>query len=568
MNMRRIGAWGRTGALALGLLFTAAFTRAQEAGLEVRLTPRSADGEVSRVDVALTLQGPSVPAGGILVTAPIVRATAPTAIMDAAAVVAEDDAGPVALTVDDDPPDPTRFRQDRRWRVDRATVGEVRLRYAAVPRVITPDTRPGPLYDMRREGTGVYGSGAVLLALPPEGWPRPVRLRWDLSDLPAGARGASSLGEGAVDAVVPREGLANAFLMAGALNSQPEDGQGDFVGYWITPPVHDFAAVLARLEPAYRAFAAFFGDEATPFRIFMRTTPTFAGGGSGGYRSFIFGQVAGEPRDGADLLNLLAHETLHNWLNGLGEETSQWWSEGTTSYYTEVLSHRVGLTTVDQFGVAMNDLARQYYENPRSNLPNAEVTRLFFSDSDAQVVPYQRGPLYFAQLDARMRRASNGRRRVDDLVLPLLASRREGGAYGRDAWVALVQDALGDAGVADFEGMMDGRPLDLPADLLGVCFDREPAVYQRFQPGFRTDDEGVVTRVTAGSAAETAGLAVGDRLIDPAAWNEVENRPAGSVTLAVRRGEAVVDVAFMPWGPEKPGYRWVRNAIPDANCGI
>lgn len=556
------------GLLIGGALLFAAGVRAEGADLRVGLKPRLEAGEVARVEVTLDLRAPSLAAGEVLLQAPIVRAMAPTAIVDPQAVTARDAAGPLALTVDDDPPDPSQFRQDRRWRTERATMGDVQVRYAAVPRTITPQTRPGPLYDMRREGSGFYGAGAILLALPPEGWPRPVRLTWDFSDYPGGARGASSLGEGDIEATVPREGLANAILMAGPLDSQPRDGQGDFVGYWITPPVYDLAAVLQRLEPAYQAFARFFGDEATPFRVFMRTTPTFAGGGSGGYRSFIFGQVEGEDRDVDDLLNLLAHETLHNWLNGLGEETSQWWSEGATSYYTEVLSHRVGLTTVEQFGRGMNDFARLYYENPRSNLPNDEVTRLFFSDSDAQVVPYQRGPLYFAQLDAMIRRASKGMRRVDDLVTALIAARREGGSYSRDAWVDLVRRELGEAGVVNFEAMMAGRPLDLPADLLGPCFDRQATTYRRFQPGFRADDQGVVTRVTGASAAETAGLEAGDVLVDPQGWRDVEQQTPEPATLTVRRGNAVVSVSFMPWGPEREGYRWVRNATPEAQCGI
>ena len=42
----------------------------------------------------------------------------------------------------------------------------------------------------------------------------------------------------------------------------------------------------------------------------------------------------------------------------------------------------------------------------------------------------------------------------------------------RDTWVSLVRGALGEPGVAEFEAMMAGRPLDLPSDLLGPRFRR------------------------------------------------------------------------------------------------
>lgn len=541
---------------------------AEDRAITLRLTPRLADGVVERVDVDISLTTPAAGAGDVLLAMPLVRAMAPSALADSAALTATDADGPLPMIVEEDAPDPTSFNQGRRWRVGRATTGDVHVRYAAVPRVITPETRAGPLYDMRREGAGVYGAGATILALPPEGWPRPVRLSWDLSQMEPGARGVTSLGEGAIDLTAPQEALASAFLMAGPVISQPQDGRGDFIGYWMTPPVYDLPGALAELEPAYQAFAAFFGEEPTPFRVFMRTTPTFAGGGSGGYHSFIFGQVAHQPRDKAELLDLLTHETLHNWLNGLGEEPSQWWSEGSTSYYTAVLAYRAGLTDLDQFAAAMNDLARRYYENPRSQLPNDEVTRLFFSDSDAQVVPYQRGPLYFAQLNSRIRRASDGRRSVDDLVKALLAARRTGAAYSQAAWVDLLRGELGEAGVADFEAMMAGRPLDLPPDLLGVCFRREATVTRRFEPGLRVDAAGRVLRVTAGSAAAAAGAAAGDVLVATAEWEALDQGAPGPINLPVLRNGERVELRFTPWGPERAGYRWVRTEVPETDCAI
>jgi hypothetical protein len=400
--------------LALASLLAPVHAERPGMPLVIWLTPRMSDGAVRTVDVRLTIPVPNVAAGEPLLTMPIVAVMAPGALADPARLVAADEAGPLPMETEEDPADPSQFEQNRRWLPRRATVGDVVVRYAATPRTVTPETRPGPLYDMRTEGPGFHGSGRVMLALPVEGWPRPVRIDWDLSEMPTGSRAATSLGEGRVEALLDQRELGSTFFMAGPLHSLPADGSGNFVAYWITPPAFDLAAALAWTEQAYLYGARFFGREA-PFRIFMRTTERFQGGGSGGHHSFMFGTVAGEARDPEGLRGLLGHEALHSFVGGSGTG-SQWYSEGANTYYTAILPYRAGLVSLDSVRETFNDLARAYYTNPRSNLANDEVTRLFFSDPDAQVVPYQRGPLYFALVDARLRAASGGQRRVDALV--------------------------------------------------------------------------------------------------------------------------------------------------------
>jgi len=536
--------------------------------LHILLAPRVDQGSVREVAVQLTLESPAANDGDVLLEMPLLHAMAPSALQDASTLTARDDAGPLDLRVEVDPPDPSGFRQGRRWRAARATHGDVVVRYPATPREITPQTRPGPLYDMRSECEGFHGVGTIIIALPPEGWPRQVGIDWDLSGMTPGARGVSSLGEGPVRATLPRRGVDTSFFMAGPLSSLPADGTGAFVGYWLTTPEFDLERALGRIEGAYGEFSRFFGDEAAPFKVFLRTTPRFAGGGSGGYASFMFGHVAQQPRDEDEVMGLLVHETLHNWLNSLGGESNHWWSEGSTTYYTQVLSYRSGLTTLDQYLDGMNALARVYATNPRSGLPNDEVTQLFFSDQDAQLVPYQRGPLYFAQLDARMRTASGGARRVDDLVVAMLEARRSGGDYSLQGWRDLLHGALGDPGVADFEAMTAGRPLDLPENLLGPCFDREAVDHRRFEPGFRVGSDGRVTGLTADAAAAKAGVREGDRMLGLGDLKAFEAAGPGVATLELMRDGAVIPVTFEPWSGARPGYRWVRNERPEVLCDI
>lgn len=543
--------------------------------LTIKLTPNVKSGRVQDVEVEILIPSPNAEAGEAFLSMAIVMAMMPGALLDPAELRARDDAGALELTIEDDPVDPSNFRQFRQWAPVRATEGDVIVAYAATPRVITSETRPGPLLDMRTEGAGFYGSGVTMLALPVNGWPRPVMLNWNLAQMETGARGASSLGEGDVKAHLDRDALASSFFMAGPLHSQPRDGSGEFVVYWLTDPVFDLNAAAHWTEKAYRYAYDFFDRTGGEFRIFMRTTARFQGGGTGGHNSFIFGNVAGEDRDPHELRALLAHETFHSFVGGLGGGSTgagaQWYSEGANSYYTIILPHRAELTTVDDVADAFNAHALNYYTNPKSNLSNDDVTRLFFSDNNAQLVPYNRGPLYFAMVDARMREISGGERRVDELVLQFIDGRdraEDPVAY----WRSLVAGALGDKGGNEFDGMMAGAPLDLPSGLLGPCFRSEEKTLRKFQLGFRPykDDDGATRAGTVipGSAADLAGVKAHDEIVNADVLENAEKSEPQKLTLDIRKSGEMQSLTYAPWTAPAPGKQWVRTEIPDSQCDI
>lgn len=568
---------GCNGPTSEGEFPTSENTAPADGALEIHIAPRLENAVVQSIDVTMRIAEPGVQAGEPFLSMAIVRATMPGALSDPANLIAEDENGVIPMTIEEDPVDPSNFRQDRRWIPTRASVGDIQIRYPITPRVITPRTRPGPLFDVRAEGAGFYGSGSTMLALPIDGWPRNTRITWDLSEMPAGSRAATSLGEGDIEAEATDDNLTSTYFMAGPLYSEPPDGASDFVVYWLTPPVFDLASAAQWTQHAYRYASEFFGREESDFRIFMRTTKCFQGGGSGGYKSFIFGTVAGEDRNPEELRSLLAHEAFHSFVGGLGTGGSsgaggQWYSEGANSYYTIVLPYRAGLTSLDQVARAFNDHALNYYTNPKSNLSNEDVTRLFFSDNNAQLVPYNRGPLYFAIVDARMRKMSGGKRRVDELVLQFIDGRDEAEdpvAY----WRSLVVDALGEKGGVEFNSMMSGMPLDLPSNLLGPCFEAETRKLQRFQLGYRPyeGDEGSTHAgpVIPGSAAQAAGIRADDEILNPETLEMAENAGQGAaITLNIRRDGETLEVSYAPWTEPRPGKQWVRTEVPAQECDI
>lgn len=551
---------------------------AAPADMEITLTPRRPMGEkVETIDVALKVRAPALQPGDTFLSMAIVRVMAPGALARPETLTAEDAAGPLPLTIEEDPADPSEFRQDRRWIAARASQGDVTVRYTIEPRIITAATRPGPLIDTRTELTGFYGAGNTMLALPVSGWPRQVALRWDLADLAPGARAASSLGEGNVTATVTAQNLNNTFFMAGPLRSQPEDGSGPFVTYWMTPAAFDLDGAASWTREAYDYFNGFFGASDTPFRIFMRTTERFQGGGGGGFNSFIFGTVEGEDRDPDEVRSLLAHEALHHFVRGYGDGGGaggqQWYSEGVTNYYTVLLPYRAGLTSLEHYIDSFNGYAKSYYTNPQSNLSNAEVTRLFFSDSNAQVVPYNRGPLYIALVDAQIRAASGGALRVDNLIFDFLDAGKSA-EDGVALWHDLAGIYLGETGSAQFREMMEGKPLDLPSDLFGPCFKAEDRMLQNFVTGFRPyKDEDGHTRagpVTPGTSAEAAGIRRYDLILNPQALEAARTAAPGTpLTLELQREDAApVSLTYTPWTPPRPGKQWVRTGAPEADCNL
>lgn len=454
-----------------------------ERRLLIKLTPQVANGRVTAIAVSETFDVGSVQAGNRLLSLPLVAESVPGVLDDPNSLKARDAAGVLPLTVVDDPPDPTFARQDRHWHVQRATTGAITVSYRASPRVITPETRPAALLDMRTEGAGVYGSTRVLLALPESGWPRSVHVDWDLSAMAPGSRAVTSLGEGSTVDTVDAQVLLTSYFMAGPWEKLPAAASDGFMVYYLTPPDFDLASATRNAAATYRYASAFFGTLPRPFRALMRTTDRFQGGGEGGTSTFIFGTVKGSPRKPDDLDHLLTHEALHNWITNMPKgPDALWFVEGATDYYATMLPYRMGHASLDQVATLIRGWTTDYYGNPRRTMPESEATAAFWTDISAQKMLYARGPLYIALVDARLRAASGGRQRVDSLVRVMADAMRNGTA-SENLWLSLVTRALGEQGRRDFADLQAGRMLDLPEDLFGTCFRRVAGPVRRAAPG-------------------------------------------------------------------------------------
>lgn len=558
--------------LAAATLLMTQFAGAAESRLHIHLAPQVIDGQVDAIAVTETFDVAPLPAGAQLLSLPMVTESVPGVLRDPATLAARDAAGPLPLKRLDDPVDPTQMKQDHRWHVGRATSGTITVSYLARPRIVAADTKPAALKDMRTEGAGIHGSTRVLFAIPATGWPRQVHIDWDLAAMAPGSRAVSSFGEGSTVDTLDAETLGLGYFMAGPWQKLPPTAGDGFMVYYLTPPDFDLRAAALDAAATYRYATGFFGTAPQPFRALLRTTARFQGGGTGGRNSFMFGTVQGAPREPDDLNNLLTHEALHNWIGELPKgPAALWFVEGATNYYSAMLPWRVGQRTVAQVASQIAEWTTNYYANPRRTMGDDDAAAAFWSDNDAQLLPYSRGPLYIALVDARLRAASGGQQRVDGLVRSMTQAVRRGDA-SETLWLSLVTQALGAQGQRDFADLKAGRMLDLPADLFGPCLRRVAGAVGRYQPGFRidvaADGRHVAGPVRAGSPAAAAGLAQGDEILNWQEAREVARHPGAPLLLKL--GSAAGDRAMQidPWGPLRDGYTWVEVTPRPQDCQL
>ncbi len=575
MGIRR-PAWLRGWLLALLSCLLPGLSAAQNdtspPALKLELRPHATDGAFDYVDGRMTLESPKIAAGATLVKMPVLVVSIPTARYDGDALKARDDDGNLPLTIKDEPPTPTST--ERRWLVSRATRGDVVLSFRASPREITPTTRNGPLFDLRANGGGMTGAGVTFIPIPDTSFPYRVSLKWDLSGVAPGSRGVWSLGDGDVETTIPASTVAFSFYAAGALQSYPAQPTSDFGMYWLLQPTFDTTDLAHGIQQLYGYMSKFFHDEGQPYRVFIRKNFNHGNGGTALSRSFTFGwseQTAPTPEN---LQSLLAHEMTHNWpaLEGDHGDTA-WYSEGAAEYYSILLSHRAGVTTLAQFQEEVNERAVGYYTNPYVNFTNRDAARIFWTDWSAQRVPYGRGFMYLAKVDAQIRAKSKGKRSLDDLVVPMFERKQQGKTPSIDDWLELLTAEIGAQAKRDYNDMVAGKTVVPPKHSFAPCF--KPVKHQErpytlgFDNASLNGEQKIVRGVVKGSAAAVAGLRDGDEVLEFTDPLDLQRELDKNMVLSVRRGSEPLRIEYLPRGELVDAYKWERvSSVPDTECNL
>lgn len=469
--------------LLLGAGCAALATAAQAQTFEATFKPVRHGDEVMAIDVRSTLRDVPADAAPFGLSAPIVYAGVPGIADRVQDLVVTDAQGNVPLTSSDDPPAPGGFPYFRHWKPGRAVIYPVTISYSSL--VQPAGSRQGPPFGIRPSGGGVSGAGSGFLVIPDHVKGGVSRVTWDLSGLPAGSVGIASFGEGDAQVTGPPARLQQAWYMAGPVGRYPAHGQDHgFSAAWLGSSPFDPAAESAWSAGLYTYIA----DELRylkpppPYRVFMRflDTPP-VGGGTALPNSFMLSQASGRREPGKEgPRRTLAHEMMHQWTGGIDapQGVSSWFSEGLNTYLTAIIPKRGGFTSVADYAEEVNDIAEGYWAQPARTWTAERIAKAGFGDEGVRHVPYNRGALYFADLDARIRAKSKGERRLEDALQPVFVAREQGQRFDHAAWKAFVVRELGPGADEEFEArILRGELFKPDPNAFGPCFALTPRTY-------------------------------------------------------------------------------------------
>ena len=245
-------------------------------------------------------------------------------------------------------------------------------------------------------------------------------------------------------------------------------------------------------------------------------------------------------------LELASHEVFHVW-NGkrlrpieLGpfdyereaHTRSLWVVEGITDYYGDLLLHRAGLSTRDEFLASLSDKIDALQTTPgrvAQSLTNASFDawikhyRPDENSPNTSMSYYIKGAVVAFLLDMRIRHVSRGRRSLDDVMRTAYVRYSGSRGYEEPEFRALAENVAGATLDTFWESALEGTAeLDFSEalDVLGLRFKTPEPLTGRL-PGKATlgavtrIDNGrlLVSQVRRGTAAYAAGLNVDDEIV-------------------------------------------------------
>ncbi|MBS0334710.1 MAG: hypothetical protein JSS35_18220 [Proteobacteria bacterium] len=557
----------KTGVMALtALLATGAVGASDASGagkapapaitLSIRPGPADEAANTGEAEVEISVPNVHAAAGEPLFTAPL--GVTPTLA---------DDAGPAPIkagAAGDEPP-------NRTYSSGRAVNGGLKIRYRMDIRNTADNGGTTPIFP-RLDGHAFSAIGMTFFAVPQVKAPYRLRIHWDLSRMGPGAAGVSSLGDG--DAEGPpgpvASRLENMVVMAGDLHRARLAGDNRFEAVWSGDPGFDPRPAMDWTAKLHAWMVDFFQTPDDPaYRVFLRNNAARNPGGGVAFPNSFFA-TWGQGVDGESLKQILGHEMTHTFTaNDLG----RWYVEGDAVYYQVQLPWRAHMVSTEQYLRDINLTAARYYTNLKIHGREEEIGPNFFKDRWLNTLAYDRGALYFAQLNGMLRRKTHGARSIDDLVRVMVRKGRNGEEITDETWYALIRKEIGEEAVTLTKSMLEGGVVTPASDDYGPCFRRLSTRIRRYELGFDPPKALPGRPVTVAglqpdSEAAKAGLKEGDLVILPPLTSEGPRRdPQATVTAKVTRGGKTFQITWLPRGEAVDGYQWERvPGVPDEAC--
>jgi predicted metalloprotease with PDZ domain len=251
-------------------------------------------------------------------------------------------------------------------------------------------------------------------------------------------------------------------------------------GQWTFQP-EDLAKLLT---PVIETERKFWRDSSEPFFVPLIPLSPMAKGtlhaGIGRLGAFVLYATTNNSLDSFKWE--LAHEHEHVWIaHAIGdlpkenEELDYWLSEGFADYAAARTLLNSGEWTAEAFVEEQNAFLKRYGASPERKRPNAEIAKDFWGKATVRQLPYDRGRMAAILWDREIRKATGGRKTLDDV---LIAQREEAAANARVGHItpaaALFPSVYRRLGGPDLAGDLDrhiqrGEQILLPSDFYGDC---------------------------------------------------------------------------------------------------
>ena len=301
-----------------------------------------------------------------------------------------------------------------------------RVRSAYPPE--SPDENPPLKGPMLRPGW--FMAPGFIFAVPRGRDAAPATFAW--GPLPVGWAAASNLDHGAAGQPMTVQDVFDGVLVGGqGLAPLTRRIPGSTLrvavlpGDWRLSP-DDIANALARVIVVQRRF---WGDIKTPFFVSvtpMAPTPNRGSvGGFGRWQGFALFAATNSERGIFE--GNIAHEHTHAWIptrigrapNGRAQVAQFWLSEGFSDFFGDRTLLRFGVWRTPTYVAALNRVLERYGTSPIRNVPNSAIVESAFRDPAFTHLPYDRGRLLAILWDRRITRATDGRRRLDNVVFAM-----------------------------------------------------------------------------------------------------------------------------------------------------
>lgn len=435
---------------------------------KVVIKPLWKEETISCLEVALTLEGMELKSGEKLMAENRSTVTIPGCPLNELKIL--DEAGEVPCEIKDEKPYPFELNV---YYLKRDLVGTLEITYQVSPYEWTAEdaaSHHGPYFEFRPEVGGADTVGhAILPDLDLKGT---IQVVYDLSASPEGVSCVSGYGEGDYTVEGPFQLVRQLYYMFGKIQSSQE---GEFGFFWLEDPKFDMKAIADFTLNLFRKMQVFFHDDQARYRIFARHDHTQTSGGTAMPRCYMFGWNDHQPVTVEEKQNLLAHEMVHNWphLNDNPYGITTWYSEGTAEFYSVMLPYRFGLTSAETALKEIQTRSDAFYSNPTRLMSNMDAVKICWQDRRAQRIPYGRGIFYLANIDAQIRRATNGEKSLDDVVLTILEMDRSKVTLGNEAFIETVKKISGLDIAEQHAKMCDGTPFAPDPDSFDALFTVE-----------------------------------------------------------------------------------------------